>query len=457
MSKIQTSCPNCKQPLVAEIFQVVDITQTPQLKEILLAGGLNFAQCQICGFQGQLPIPLVYHDGEKELLLTFSPPDAAKTMEMKESALAPLLKNVIDNLDQKDRKGYLFQPQAMLTMNNLVKNVLLADGITEEMIQSQEEKMLLLDKLFTQGGDKLKNTIIENMAQIDREFFALFAEIAQRIIASRDEKSIEKVKEVQDILMAETEIGKEIMAETKELQAATESLEALGKNLSRDSLLELVINAPNNERLKALAGLVRPAMDYQFFQGFTETIESADEEHRKELIEKRNLLLKLTQEIDQQLEARVAEARDVIERIINHDSLEEGLMENIGLIDQFFVQALSVEIKSSDPKKEEQRTEKLTALLQRIQELSKTPELKIVEKLIGLSDDENKLDEMLNGLEDSITPKVIEYLTSIIGNYEENINTGDVEDKEELEETLVRLRNIYTSILKKSMKSKFNK
>ena len=69
-------------------------------------------------------------------------------MEEKEAALAPLLKQIIDNLEPKDRKGYLFQPQAMLTMNNLVKNVLLADGITEEMIQDQQEKMKLLDTLF---------------------------------------------------------------------------------------------------------------------------------------------------------------------------------------------------------------------------------------------------------------------------------------------------------------------
>ena len=167
MPKIQTSCPNCSQPMVAEIFQVIDAKRETQLKEILLAGGLNFAQCQSCGFQGQLPIPLVYHDNEKELLLTFSPPDSNKTMEEKEAALAPLLKQVIDNLEPQERKGYLFQPQAMLTMNNLVKNVLLADGITDDMIQAQQEKMKLLDTLFNLDGEQLKKTVIENNENIE--------------------------------------------------------------------------------------------------------------------------------------------------------------------------------------------------------------------------------------------------------------------------------------------------
>ena len=93
MARIQTSCPNCSQPMVAEIFQVIDANKDFQLKEILLAGGLNSAQCQNCGFQGQLPLPLVYHDKEKDLLLTFSPPDTKKTMEEKEAALAPLIKS----------------------------------------------------------------------------------------------------------------------------------------------------------------------------------------------------------------------------------------------------------------------------------------------------------------------------------------------------------------------------
>ena len=305
MARIQTSCPNCSQPLVAEIFQVIDVSKDRQLKEVLLAGGLNFAQCQVCGFQGQLPVPLVYHDKEKELLLTFSPPDTTKTMEQKEAAMAPLLKQIIDNLEVKDRKGYLFQPQTMLTMNNLVKNVLLADGITEEMIQSQQDKMKLLDTLFSQEEEQIRKTVQENNANIDREFFAIFAEIAQRILSSQDEAAAGKVKTVQDILMAESDIGKEILAETIEIQAATKSLEALGDNLTRASLLELVISAPNLERVKALAGLVRPAMDYEFFQTFTERIEKTDDKHRKDLIEKRNLILKVTQEIDAQVELRI--------------------------------------------------------------------------------------------------------------------------------------------------------
>ena len=454
MARIQTSCPNCSQPLAAEIFQVIDVNKEIKLKEVLLAGGLNFAQCQVCGFQGQLPVPLVYHDKEKELLLTFTPPDTSKTMQEKEAALAPLLKQVIDNLEPKDRKGYLFQPQSMLTMNNLVKNVLLADGITEEMIQDQQEKMKLLDTLFNQDGETLKKTVIENNEKIDREFFAMFAEIAQRIIANRDEQSIEKIRTVQDVLMVETDIGKEILAETQEIQAATQSLEALGKNLTRASLLELVINAPNLERVKALAGLVRPAMDYEFFQTFTERIEAAVEKDRKAMIEKRNLILKVTQEIDEQLKQKAAAAVETINQIIENKSIEESLMQNIGLVDQIFVQALSEEINLAEEGKEDERKTKLIKLFQIIQELTTPPELKKVEELVAISDNSNKLEVVLNEMDPELSEKVINYLTSIITNYEEQATQGEGENLEQLNETLSKLKKVFNELLRKSMESK---
>lgn len=454
MPKIQTSCPNCKQPLVAEIYQVIDVKEDPQLKDLLLSGGLNFVQCQVCGFQGQLPAPLVYHDGGKELLLTFSPPDMNKTMEEKESALAPLLKQVTDRLAPEERKGYLFQPQAMLTMNNLVKNVLLADGITEEMIQAQQEQMGLLDRLFTLEGEALKQEIKENEDRIDREFFALFAEIAQRIIASRDEKSIEKIKAIQDALMDETDIGRGIKREAEEIKAATQALESLGNNLTRGSLLELIISAPNHERVKAYAGLVRPAMDYEFFQIFTEKIEKADQESRKEMVEKRNLLLKVTGQIDQQIEERMAEAKKQIDLILESESLEEGLLKNIGAIDQFFLQTASMSLEEAEANNDTKRADRVKELLKLIQRLSSPPELEAVEALISVADQEEKLNTVIEELDPELMSRVIDYMTSLISNYDEQIESGEAENLEQMKATQQKVKLVFNAVLRKSMEMK---
>jgi len=456
MPKIQTNCPNCQQPIVAEIIQAIDGGRNPQLKELIISGGLNFAQCQVCGFQGQVPVPIVYHDAEKELLFTFSPPDSGKTMEEKEGALAPLLKEIIDNLEPKERKGYLFQPKAMLTMNSLIKSILFEDGITEEMIEDQQEKVKLLDNLFSQDGKALKKTIINNNERIDREFFGLFAEIAQRIIASQDEEAIEKIQLIQEILMAETDVGKEILAETQEIQAASKSLEALGKNLTRSSLLELIISAPTIERVKALTSLARPAMDYGFFQMFTEKIEKSEEDARSILIEKRNLMLKLTQEIDQQVQERMNAAKEIINTIIEEESLEESLIKNIDKIDQFFVQTLSSELELAKKDKLTKRKEKLGNLLHKIQELTTPPELKMVEKLLPAADDESELESLMEEMKELIGPQLIDYMTSIISNFEEQTEADESENQDEMKDTLKRLKAVYNALLRRSMKIKID-
>ena len=218
--------------------------------------------------------------------------------------------------------------------------------------------------------------------------------------------------------------------------------------------MELVISAPNLERVKAFAGLVRPAMDYEFFQNLTERIEAADESDRKDLVEKRNLMLKVTQEIDEQLQQKVSEATETINRIIENESIEEGLMKNIGLVDQLFVQALSGEINQAEESNNEERKEKLIELFQIIQEMTTPPELKKVEELVALSDDSSKLEKALDEIDPELSEKIIEYLTSIISNYEDQAVNEEADNLDQLNDTLARLKIVFNELLRKSMKSK---
>jgi hypothetical protein len=322
------------------------------------------------------------------------------------------------------------------------------------MIQAQQEQMRLLEILLSAEGDQLTTAVKENQEKFDREFFGLFAEIAQQVVATRDEASIAKVKQVQDVLMEETDIGRSIKAEAEEIKAATQSLEALGNNLTRDSLLELILAAPNQERVKAFAGLIRPAMDYEFFKLFTDRIENADPEKRKELVERRNLLLKITQEIDKQVEERITETKKQIDMILESDSLEEALYTNIRSIDQFFVQVLSTELNEAKESKNTQKEEKLAELLQIIQKLTTPPELEAIEALLSASGDEENLSAAIGQLDQQLMSRVIEYLTSLISNYDEQIASGTAENIGQMKETQGKLQLVFNSLLKESMEQK---
>jgi hypothetical protein len=147
-SLTQIRCPNCSNPVQAQIMQLVDIDQDPSAKAHLLSGSHNHVQCGVCGYQGQVATPIVYHDPGKELLLTFIPVELGMPKDEQERVLGRLINQAIDRLSAEQRKGYLLQPQAVLTFQGLIERILEADGITKEEIEAQREKLRLFEDLL---------------------------------------------------------------------------------------------------------------------------------------------------------------------------------------------------------------------------------------------------------------------------------------------------------------------
>ena len=53
----------------------------------------------------------------------------------------------MNSLPQEKRKAYLLRPQTMLTMQSLIERILEGDGITKEMIQEQQKRLALLQRM----------------------------------------------------------------------------------------------------------------------------------------------------------------------------------------------------------------------------------------------------------------------------------------------------------------------
>src|SRR5687767_15273042 len=62
------------------------------------------ARCPHCGYQGRLATPVVYHDNDKELLLTFFPPELAVPLNEQEKLIGPLIKQVMDRLPPRSEE-----------------------------------------------------------------------------------------------------------------------------------------------------------------------------------------------------------------------------------------------------------------------------------------------------------------------------------------------------------------
>lgn len=441
MPRTTVSCPNCRQPVAADIEQLFDVGADPTAKQILISGAFNLIQCPTCGYHGNLATPIVYHDPDKELLLTYVPPELGLPRNEQERLIGGLINTVVNNLPQEKRKGYLLRPQETLTLQGLVERILEADGITKEMIQAQQQKLNLIQRLLSSPADVREEIAKQEDELIDAEFFSLISRIADAAVASGDQSGAQQLAELQQSLLPITTFGNQMQEQSKEIEAAVASLQEAGESLTRDKLLDLVINAPNETRLHALVSLARPGMDYQFFQLLSERIDRARGDGRSRLIELREKLLELTREVDQQLAQRRAATRQLLDMILNSPDPLQALEQSLPAVDNYFLEELNAEMQSARQAGDLEKIAKLQKIVEFLQELTQaSPEITFIEELLDAEDD-LKRRKLLEDNQDKITPDLINALTNIVAQVEAG------EDKELAE----RMKSVHRQVLRYSM------
>jgi len=442
MPRTQVQCPNCKQPVVAEIEQLFDVGTDPHAKQRLLSGTVNVLRCPHCGYQGNIATPIIYHDPTKELLLTFFPPELNVPVMEQERRNAPLLNRIVNGLKQEQRKGYLFKPQQMFTLQSLIERVLEGEGITKDMLDAQKKRVELLQRLLAASDTALPDLVQQEAVNIDGEFFTLLSRMVETGINARDEAAVTKLGMIQEALLAHTEIGKQIKEQAGEIEIARKALETAGKDLTREKLLELLIDAaPHEVRLNAMASMVRPGLDYVFFQSLSERIDKVQGDEKTKLTKLREDLLNITKQIDEQLQARLAAAQRNLETLLQAEKPEELLQQNPGVLDEFFLQVLNQALVDAEEKQNADRTSKLQALSALIQQLI-TPGYnpRLLDELIGAPNDEARK-QVAENHKDEITPEFVESLSAMM------LQLEDGKDKDLAE----KVRSAYRAALRTSM------
>ncbi len=447
MPKTMINCPNCRQPIPADVQQLFDVGSNPSYKQILLSGAFNLAQCPHCGFQGNLSTPIVYHDPDKELLLTFVPPEISMQRQDQERLIGNMINQIINNLPQEKRKGYLLRPQSVLTMQGMVERVLEADGITREMLQAQQQRLSLIQRLLSISKDSLAEVAEQEDPMIDAEFFALLNRLGETAHMSGDQDSAHRIADLQKDLLPLTTYGRQVQEQTKEIEAAVTSLRELGNNISRENLLELMIQAPNETRLSALVSLTRPGLDYSFFQMLSERIDRARTDGRARLITLRETLLEMTSEIDKQLEARAKQSRKLLESIMQSDNVEEAVIQSLPGIDEFFVQELNSQMEAARGQGDLEKIGKYQKIANVLEQASsEPPELAFIEELLD-AQDEQATRKILDDNQDKISPELIDTLTNIM---------AQVESSEE-KELAAKIKAVHRAVVRYSMELNLRK
>ena len=438
-------CPNCNSPIQAHVHQLVDVSQDPSAKSRLLSGSLNLIRCPVCSYEGQLTTPIVYHDPSKELLLTYMPVELNIPNNEQEKLLGRLINQAIDSLPAESRKGYLLQPQAVLTLQGLIERILAEDGVTKEDLDAQRAKIRLFEDLLKAPEDSLEEFVQEHDPELDEQFYQLAALSLQ---SATDEPALAAATQRLEAVLKLSSYGKQLAAREQELRAAAESLREAGEDLTREKLLELLVDANSDDRVEAIVSLARPGLDYSFFQLLTEQIDQAEGEESKRLEALRQRLLELTEEIDKAQEARLARVTNLIGSIAQSDDMDEAIQAALPAIDELFMAILQANIRGAEESDDQELLSKLKEIEAKLNEAileSLPPNLRIAQEILE-TEDEEEAQRILDSSAELIDEQLLGALMSTSQRLEE------ANDKDGAE----RLRRLHRHAMRLSMRSKID-
>src|SRR5690349_10261252 len=201
---IQLACPNCRTPMRAQVFTVIDVGAQPELKSYLLAGQLNVAVCPNCGTPAMIAAPLIYHDPGKQLFLVHFPQQLNARPEEQERFIGDATSLIMRSLPQEKPRGYLLAPKRFLTLNSLVDAILEADGISREVIEAQRKRVALISQMaeaFEQGEQQLAAAVAQHKDALDYDFFATLTAFAEASTQGGRDESGELLMNLRDKLV----------------------------------------------------------------------------------------------------------------------------------------------------------------------------------------------------------------------------------------------------------------
>lgn len=432
----RVTCPGCRNPFETPIEQILDVRDDPGGKIRVLNGLVNVAACPHCGMGVALNLPFLYHDPDNELALVYMPMEAGRSDLERQQAIGKLTSAVMDSLPPEERKAYLLQPQIFFTLENLANKILEADGVTPEMIEQQKARVELLQRMLDATSDEsLEAMIKENDASIDAGFFRLLGlnlEMAQAAGRAAD---------VQLILALQSKLL-ELSSEGQVVSARGEMLRALRTQPTREKLLDLLIQAPDEPTRGLLVTFGRPLLDYPFFQALTARIESAPDEAgqerlkalRKEILDVRDRLEEATRAL---YEARAGLLRD----LLLSDDPETLARRRFPELDEAFLNALAANLEKARASGDGQTVRALQFiwdLVLRLAEESMPPEVRFLNRLVAVESDA-EVERLLQENRDLVTERLIRFMEETEAGIREQ---GALETAERLASVLEKARGM---------------
>ena len=161
--KESVRCPACSQMQEITAWSSITVSDSPDLKQDLLQGRINMLCCGSCGARALLPTPLLYHDEEKRLMISFMPTNDPKK---KTELLMEMQKNYQKDPELSALSDYHLR--FVTEYNTLLEKILIFDqGMNDKTIE------LIKIMILMQEPDKMdtRTAVFGKVEGEEIEFF----------------------------------------------------------------------------------------------------------------------------------------------------------------------------------------------------------------------------------------------------------------------------------------------
>ena len=138
MSNVRTeivSCPNCSNKQEIEVWESINVTIDPALKEQLFNGTINSFKCSICTYETRIETALLYHDMTQEFAVQYYPYSFLKIKEFLEDQ-----RNITHHFDEllksepKNIPRYLLKPHIVFSLEEMCRYVIYIEKVFKNHI-----------------------------------------------------------------------------------------------------------------------------------------------------------------------------------------------------------------------------------------------------------------------------------------------------------------------------------
>ncbi len=432
----QISCPSCGTPFMAELHQIIDAGQNPHLKQRLLAGQLNIAQCPKCGTGGMMTTAMLFHDPAYEMFLIYMPQEMNMGHDERERFIGDLTQRAMNAIPNEQRRAYMLQPQMIIRFETFIEKVLETEGVTKEMIERQRKQAELLQTLAKSDLDVAKYLVKERMGEIDQVFFEMLQQTIDAVANSKDNAQLVRLTNIRAMLMTDTPVGRQVEKRQIAMHGFNMDAKKAG-GLSPELLLKHVLaNKADMTTVDQLAQVGQQALNYDFFHLLSHEIDESPND--AQLIALREHLLSIFDKMQTQTKKLIDDANQMIQDILDAPDQAAAIQKLAPRIDDTFMYMLSSRTAAADQQGNSEEANALRNIYELIRKQAESqypPEVVLINKLVE-AESEAEQELILDKNEALLTPELLPVIEKLADDIEKS---GQVE-------TAVKLRAINKKI-----------